>query len=67
MAAGDTDRSETGEIGAAASGEGVTGKLGDPPRRQLAGAAQKRSEEKAGERPSPGAAGSVPLRKSVLA
>jgi hypothetical protein len=61
------DRQEAGEIGAAAAaGEGVTGKLGGLFGRKLAGAAQKKAEQKvekgAGEKSAPGAAGGHVLK-----
>jgi hypothetical protein len=56
------DRQDAGDIGAAAaSGEGVTGKLGGLLGRKLTGLAQRKTTEKvengAGEKASPGAAG----------
>ncbi len=56
------DRQDAGEIGAAAAtGGGVTGKIGGLFGRKLAGMAQKKAEQKveksAGEKASPGAAG----------
>jgi hypothetical protein len=61
------DRQEAGDIGAAAaSGEGVTGKLGGLLGRKLGGIAQRKTAEKveksAGEKASPGAAGDHVLK-----